>query len=73
MNKALHGSCQVPVAAYAEIHGDAMSLTGWVGDAAQIRSISASAYGIADDPEALGQIVADMLFAQGAADLLNIT
>ena len=73
MNKALHGSCQVPVAAYAEIHGDAMTLSGWVGDAAQIRSISASAYGIADDPEALGQIVADMLFAQGAADLLNIT
>ena len=73
MNKALHGSCQVPVAAYAEIHGDAMTLSGWVGDAAQIRSISASAYGIADNPEALGQIVADMLFAQGAADLLNIT
>ena len=72
MNKALHGSCQVPVAAYAEIHGDAMSLTGWVGDAAQIRSISASAYGIADDPEALGQIVADMLFAQGAAELLKL-
>ena len=68
MNKALHGSCQVPVAAYAEIHGDAMTLSGWVGDAAQIRSISASAYGIADNPEALGQIVADMLFAQGAAD-----
>jgi hydroxymethylbilane synthase len=72
MNKQLHGSCQVPVAAYAEIHGDAMTMTGWVGDAANIRSISARAEGVANEPEALGQTVADMLFAQGAAELLNI-
>mgnify|MGYP003451472517 FL=1 len=72
MNKALHGSCQVPVAAYAEIHGDAMRLTGWVGDATNIRSISANAEGVVGQPEALGQTVADMLFAQGAAELLNI-
>ena len=72
MNKALHGSCQVPVAAYAEIHGDAMRLTGWVGDATNIRSISANAEGVVDQPEALGQTVADMLFAQGAAELLKI-
>ena len=72
MNKALHGSCQVPVAAYAEIHGDEMRLTGWVGDATNIRSISANAEGVVGQPEALGQTVADMLFAQGAAELLNI-
>ena len=72
MNKALHGSCQVPVAAYAEIHGDVMRLTGWVGDATAIRSISANAEGPVREPETLGQNVADMLFAQGAAELLNI-
>lgn len=72
MNKALHGSCHVPVAAYAELCGDAMTLTGWVGDAANNRSISATAEGVACEPEALGQTVADMLFAQGAAELLNI-
>ena len=72
MNKALHGSCQVPVAAYAEIHGDVMRLTGWVGDATNIRSISANAEGPVREPETLGQNVADMLFAQGAAELLNI-
>lgn len=72
MNKALHGSCQVPVAAYAELHGDSMTLTGWVGDAANIRSVSATAQGIANEPEELGQIVADMLFAQGAAELLQL-
>lgn len=73
MNKQLHGSCQVPVAAYAEINGDAMTLTGWVGNAANIRSISARAHGAANEPEALGQTVAKMLFAQGAAELLNIS
>ena len=72
MNKQLHGSCQVPVAAYAEINGDAMALTGWVGDATHIRSILAYAEGLANEPEALGQKVANMLFAQGAAELLNI-
>ena len=72
MNKQLHGSCQVPVAAYAEIDGDSMKLTGWVGNAAHVRSISASAVGDANDPETLGHQVAEMLFAQGAAELLNI-
>jgi hypothetical protein len=48
-----------------------MTLTGWVGDAANIRSVSATAQGIASEPEALGQIVADSLFAQGAAELLQ--
>lgn len=72
MNKALHGSCQVPVAAYAELHGDAMRLTGWVGEADGVRTLSASAEGAASEPEALGQTVAEMLFAQGAAALLGI-
>jgi hydroxymethylbilane synthase len=72
MNKQLHGSCQVPVAAYAEIDGDNMKLTGWVGNYAQVCSISATAEGVANEPEALGQQVAEMLFAQGAAELLSI-
>jgi hydroxymethylbilane synthase len=50
-----------------------MTLTGWVGNVAQARSITASAEGLAAEPEALGQKVADMLFAQGAAELLNIS
>ena len=72
MNKQLHGSCQVPVAAYAEIDGDAMTLTGWVGNYAQVRSITATAEGVANEPEALGQRVSEMLFELGAAELLNI-
>lgn len=72
MNKQLHGSCQVPVAAYAEIDGDSMTLTGWVGNYAQVRSITATAEGVANEPEALGQRVSEMLFELGAAELLNI-
>jgi len=44
-----------------------------VGDATNIRSISAYALGLANEPETLGKTVADMLFAQGAAELLNIS
>lgn len=73
MNKELHGSCQVPVAAYAEIDGEYMRLTGWVGDADRFASISASAFGVAHEPEGLGRAVAEKLFARGAAELLKIT
>lgn len=73
MNKELHGSCQVPVAAYAEIDGEHMRLTGWVGNADSFRSISASAFGVAHEPEGLGRAVAEKLFARGAAELLNLS
>lgn len=72
MNRALHGSCQVPVAAYAELSDGRMRLTGWVGDAENIRSIRAEAAGEAADPESVGRTVADQLFALGAAELLRL-
>lgn len=72
MNKALHGSCQVPVAGFATQRGQVLCLTGWVGHAASARSIHASAEGPADAPELLGARVAQLLFEQGAAELLNI-
>ncbi|WP_297802849.1 hydroxymethylbilane synthase [Arenimonas sp. GDDSR-1] len=72
MNRALHGSCQVPVAAYAELTDGRMRLTGWVGDAENVRSIQADADGDAADPEAIGGAVAEKLFALGAADLLRL-
>lgn len=72
MNRALHGSCQVPVAAYAELTDGRMQLTGWVGDAENVRSIRAEATGDAADPESVGRAVADQLFALGAAELLRL-
>lgn len=72
MNKELHGSCQVPIAAYAEFDGDYLRLTGWVGSAEDFSSISATAFGVACEPEGLGRLVAEKLFARGAAKLLKI-
>ena len=71
MNLALHGSCHVPVAGDADVQGERLQLSGWVGDAENIRSIAASAEGDAADPEALGRAVAEKLFVQGAAELLR--
>ena len=71
MNRALHGSCHVPVAAYAHLQGDALSLAGSVGSAADGRSVRAEARGRADAPESLGIEVADLLLAQGARELID--
>lgn len=72
LNRRLHGSCQVPVAAYAEFVDDRLRLTGWVGDAADNASISAQGIGDAGHPEALGEYVAEKLFACGAAAMLKL-
>ena len=66
MNRALHGSCHVPVAAYAWLDGQHLSLSGLVGSAADGRSVHASAHGRADEPDSLGLEVAELLLAQGA-------
>lgn len=70
MNRALHGSCHVPVAAYATLDGDALVLQGLVGDAASGRRVRAEAGGPASDPQALGERVAAMLLERGAGEFL---
>src|SRR5690606_34672844 len=39
MNRALHGSCHVPVAAFARLEGTRLQLAGLVGDVANGRNI----------------------------------
>ena len=70
MNRALHGSCHVPVAAFATLDGARLHLAGLVGDAADGRLVRADAMGAATDPESLGRQVADALLAQGAAEII---
>ena len=72
MNRALHGSCHVPVAAFAHLEGTRLQLAGLVGDVANGMNIRAEATGAADDPEALGREVAEKLLAQGARALLDV-
>ncbi len=70
-NRALGGSCHVPVAGLAQWHGDGVWLQGLVGGVADGRRIRAEARGPAGDPEALGQAVARQLLDAGAGELLG--
>ncbi len=71
MNRALHGSCHVPVAAFARAEGGSLWLQGLVGSAADGRSVRAQATGTVEAAEALGIEVANALLAQGARALID--
>ncbi|WP_374380242.1 hydroxymethylbilane synthase [Thermomonas sp.] len=71
MNQALHGSCHVPVAAYARRDGDRLWLQGLVGSAADGRAVRADGEGRVDAHERLGREVAGALLAQGARALID--
>jgi len=71
MNRRLHGSCTVPVAAYATLDGGVLSLEGLVGDAETGECIRASEVGKATDPEGLGRLVATELKLRGADRILG--
>ena len=70
MNRALHGSCHVPVAAYAHLDGAQLSLSGLVGSAKDGQLVRAHASDTRDAPARLGLNVAEKLLAQGAAALI---
>ena len=70
LNLALHGSCHVPVAAFAQLDGDALRLQALVGSASDGRAVRAEAVGSAADPDVLGRDVAERLLAGGAAEFL---
>ncbi|MEO8671269.1 MAG: hydroxymethylbilane synthase [Tahibacter sp.] len=71
MNRRLHGSCNVPIAAYCRETEQGLELLGMVGDAASGHLLRAEAIGAASEPEALGERVAAALLAQGAGALLG--
>ena len=70
MTRLLGGSCRVPIAAFATINKDRISLEGLVGDAKSGQTVRGYASGAASEPEKLGEQVADMLVARGADALL---
>ncbi len=76
MNRALHGSCHVPVSAIASYGGDYLSLIGAVGNVATGDSLRAEAHVLRTDVNAadtLGKTVAAMLLDQGAGALIAET
>jgi hydroxymethylbilane synthase len=70
MTRALGGSCHVPIAAFATLNKDRMSLEGLVGDARTGKTVRGYASGPVSEPDQLGTHVADMLIARGADALL---
>ncbi len=64
--QTLGGSCQVPIAAFAELDQGVLRLRGLVGDASARNSIQGELRGVSDAPELLGQTLAHELMKRGA-------
>jgi hydroxymethylbilane synthase len=69
-SRALSGSCNVPLGAYAEAEGANLRLRGFVGAPDGSRLVNGELRGPARDPEALGVTLAKALKAQGAGEIL---
>jgi hydroxymethylbilane synthase len=63
---ALQGSCQVPLAVFAELSGDNLSIRGLVGRPDGSEVLRGEAAGAAADVDRLADAVASTLLAQGA-------
>lgn len=72
MNRALHGDCSVPIAAYCVETEAGLTLWGLVGDVENGRLVRAEAEAV-DDPVALGERVAGLLRERGADGILRAT
>ncbi len=72
MNRALGGSCTVPIGAWCVRDEDDLHLSGLVGDVEHGRVLRAEGSAASGQAEALGQRVAELLLAQGAGPLLGL-
>ena len=70
VSRGLGGSCQTPLAAYAELDGAGLRLRAMVASPDGAETLTGEAQGTADDAEALGQRMADDLLGRGAGRLL---
>ena len=70
MSRALAGSCQVPLGAFAQQEGDTLHMTGFVASIDGKELLREYAEGTAAQPEALGQALAAKLISRGADRIL---
>ncbi len=70
VSRALAGSCEVPLGAYAELQEGQLWLRGFVALPDGSRMVQAEARGPAVDAESLGLALAEQLKAQGAQAIL---
>lgn len=71
MNALLGGSCQVPIAGYAQRLDGTIHLKGLIGTPDGKQILTSEYIGNAEDPEAIGEIVARDLIAKGANEILQ--
>ena len=67
---ALQGSCQVPLAVFAELSGDTLQLSGMVGLPDGSRLLRARSEGRAAEADTVADAVARDLLEQGAAEII---
>ncbi len=67
----LGGSCQSPIAAYAELDANRITLRGLVAEPDGSRLLHDSLSGSAENPAALGRQLAERILAAGAGPLLE--
>ena len=70
LSLALNGSCQLPLAAYAEYVGSEIHMRGLVASPDGRQIVEASLVGAASDPEGIGHALADVLKQRGALEIL---
>lgn len=70
LSRALAGSCQVPIGAYAQKQGNELHVVGFVASVDGKQMVRDEVRGSADKPESLGLELADRLIAQGAQPIL---
>ncbi|MEO5339901.1 MAG: hydroxymethylbilane synthase [Magnetococcus sp. MYC-9] len=66
----LEGGCQVPIAGHAQLQGDILQLRGRVSSLDGREMITQQMQGSREQPEALGQRLAEALLEQGARRIL---
>jgi len=71
MNAALNGGCQMPIAAYATLSNDQLSISGMVGNPQNNTLIKANVAGDPTKPELLGAQLAEKLLESGANTILE--
>jgi len=68
--KRLEGGCQVPIAGFAELDGETLSLTGLIAEVDGSRILKKSKTGNAADAEKMGTNLAEELLDMGGRDIL---
>jgi hydroxymethylbilane synthase len=71
VSRALGGSCQIPLGAYATCKQETLTVTAFVGSVDGAQMVHASLSGPADEPETLGLALAAELRKQGADAILE--